>query len=286
VYLSAPFEGLPADAVVEHHPSRLILLHHGGRPDPGAPVAATISVLLFGGAETRFGVEKIAVRSTCAEASLPSIVRRLALGDVPTSIWWTEDLSRGTPLGSLITMGRQLLYDSRRWADLRHGFLALAPIAADPHGPDLADLNWRRLTPLRQALTHAILPLDALVPAALPLRVRCVRSERALAWLLVGWFAGRLGWTGDAEWPVAIEDQPDGDALLVVSLGDGAITATMTAQQVLMEYRGREAPFSMAVPHESDADAVAAELRSLTYDAGLRDALAALAARATSARSL
>ena len=77
VNLSAPIEGLPIDDVAERHPSRLILLHHGGRPDPGAPVGATISILLFGTAGARFGVEEIAVRSTCAEASLPSIVRRL-----------------------------------------------------------------------------------------------------------------------------------------------------------------------------------------------------------------
>jgi hypothetical protein len=42
----------------------------------------------------------------------------------------------------------------------------------------------------------------------------------------------------------------------------------------------------MAVPHESEAEAVAAELRSLTYDSDLRDALAALAARLTSSGSL
>ena len=198
VNLSAPIEGLPIDDVAERHPSRLILLHHGGRPDPGAPVGATISVLLFGTAGARFGVEEIAVRSTCAEASLPSIVRRLALGDVPTSIWWTEDLSASVPLEALVTMGRQLLYDSRRWADLRRGFLALAPLAAHPHGPDLADLNWRRLMPLRNALTHAVATmaatLDAPRRAPLAWRIRHRGGERALAWLLAGWFAARLGW--------------------------------------------------------------------------------------------
>ena len=290
VDLSAPLEGVPIDEVIERHPSRLIRLHHGGRPDPGAPVGATISVLLFDTAGARFGVEEIAVRSSCADASLPSIVRRLALGDIPTSIWWTEDLSHSTPLEALVTMGRQLLYDSRRWADLRRGFLALAALAAHPHGPDLADLNWRRLTPLRQALAHAVVaigaPLDALDPRALGLRVRHGRNERALAWLLAGWFCARLGWTANDEWPVTIEEQPDGEAILTVSLGAGAITATMTAQHVLVDYNGRVAPFSMAVPHESEAEAVAAELRSLTYDSGLRDALAALAARLTSSGSL
>jgi glucose-6-phosphate dehydrogenase assembly protein OpcA len=290
VNLSAPIEGLPIDEVVERHPSRLILLHHGGRPEPGAPVGATISVLLFGPIGARFGVEEIAVRSTCAEASLPSIVRRLALGDVPTSIWWTEDLSAGTPLEALVTMGRQLLYDSRRWADLHRGFLALAPLALHPHGPDLADLNWRRLLPLRQALTHAVQtmipPADARDQRGLALRVRHRRDERALAWLLAGWFASRLDWTAAREWPVTFDEQPGGDDVLIVSIADGAITATLDAQRVQVECRGPVAPFSMAVPRENEADAVAAELRSLTHDSSLREALAALAARVTASKSL
>ena len=290
VNLAAPIEGLPIDDVVERHPSRLILLHHGGRPAPGAPVGATLSILLFGPIGARFGVEEIAVRSSCAEASLPSIVRRLALGDVPTSIWWTEDLSRGTPREALITMGRQLLYDSRRWSDLRRGFLALVPLAEHPHGPDLADLNWRRLLPLRQALTHAVQtmipPSDARDPRRLAVHVRHRRDERALAWLLAGWFAARLGWTTADKWPATIEERPDGDEVLSVSLADGEITATLDAQRVQVECRGPVAPFSMAVPHESEADAVAAELRSLTNDSGLREALAALAARVTSSESL
>ena len=81
---------------------------------------------------------------------------------------------------------------------------------------------------------------------------------------------------------MTIDEQASGEDLLTVSLGEGAITATMDAQRVLVEYGSRVAPFSIAVPHESEADAVAAELRSLTYDTGLRDALAALAAHAVS----
>ena len=81
-------------------------------------------------------------------------------------------------------------------------------------------------------------------------------------------------------------EQPKGDDVLIVTLADGTITATLDAQHVLVECRGGAAPFSIAVPHESEADAVAAELRSLTHDSALREALAALAARFTSARSL
>ena len=64
------------------------------------------------------------------------------------------------------------------------------------------------------------------------------------------------------------------------------VTATMNGHRVLVKYRGRVAPFSIAVPREADADAIAAELRSLGHDVALHDALASLARRFTSSRSV
>ena len=48
---------------------------------------------------------------------------------------------------------------------------------------------------------------------------------------------------------------------------------------MLVRYKTRIAPLSLAVPHETEADAVAAELRTLTADLALRDTLVALARR-------
>lgn len=289
VDLGAPVEAVPVDDVARRHPSRVILLYHGGHGDLSSPLGATITVLVFGEPPMRFGVEEIAVRSACAEASLPSIVRRLALGDVPTSIWWTEDLSRATPLQSLVTMGRQLVYDSRHWRDVRAGVLALAPILARPDPPDLADLNWRRLWPMRQALTQALAPANAKIQVgSIRLRIHHRPGDAALAWLLAGWFGARLDWTG-TDWPVAIEEARRGDEVLAAAIGgDDAsdVTATMNGHRVLVKYRGRVAPFSIAVPREADADAIAAELRSLGHDVALHDALVSLARRFTSSRSV
>lgn len=277
-------EGVPIDEVAERHPSRVILLLHGGNIDLRSPQAATITVLLVGKPPTRFGIEKIAVRSACAELSLPSIVRRLALGDVPTSIWVTDDLSRTTtPIRSLVAMARQLVYDSRRWRDVRGGVLALAPFVTGPDVPDLADLNWRRLTPMRLALTQALAPMNAAVKvASMRLRIRHRPGDGAMAWLIAGWFSSRLAWAGDAQWPTTIEEARRGDDIVSVSFGGdepGDITATMNGSRVLVKYREGVAPFSVAVPRESEADAVAAELRTLTADRCLRETLAALARR-------
>jgi glucose-6-phosphate dehydrogenase assembly protein OpcA len=290
VDLAAPVTRVPVDEVACRHPSRVILLHHGGEPDLCAPIGASVCILLAGPPTARFGVEQIAVRSACAEASLPSIVRRLALGDVPTSIWWTEDLSRTTPLEALVTLGRQLVYDSRDWHDARRGVLALAPVINHTHAPDLADLNWRRLTSMRQALTQALGPPVGPIDArAVRLRVRHRPGDETLAWLLIGWFASRLDWF-EGDLPATVEEHGDGDdPVLSVSIGgaDAAqLTATMDAHHVLVEYGSGMAQFSIASPHETDADAVAAELRNLTYDTALRDALAALARRFTSSGSL
>ena len=251
-------------------------------------MGASVCILLSGPPTARFGVEQIAVRSACAEASLPSIVRRLALGDIPTSVWWTEDVSRSTPLEALVTLGRQLVYDSRHWNDVRRGVLALAPVIGHRHAPDLADLNWRRLTPMRQALTQALAPpLGPIDARAVRLRVRHRPGDGALAWLLIGWFTSRLDWS-DADLPATVEEHAEEDAVLSVSIGAPEathITATMNGHHVRVEYEGGLAPFAIATLHETDADAVAAELRNLTYDTALRDALAALARRVISSGS-
>jgi glucose-6-phosphate dehydrogenase assembly protein OpcA len=290
VDLAAPVEQVPIEEVARRHPSRVILLHHGGQPDLSAPVGAVVSILLTGSPNARVGVEQIAVRSTCAEGSLPSIVRRLSLGDVPTSIWWTEDLSRSTPLEALVTMGRQLVYDSRHWHDVRRGVLALGPVIGHRYAPDLADLNWRRVTPMRQALTQALAPpLETIDARTVRLRVRHRPGDGALAWLLAGWFCSRLNWPPDADAPAAVEEHDAGGDVLSVSIAvNGAphLTATMDGHRVLVSYEGRTPPFSIAAPLEGEADAIAAELRNLSYDTALRDAVVALARLFTSSKSI
>src|SRR5271156_4872342 len=147
-----PLDGVGVVEVAARHPARIIVLAHSrGEPDCAAKIAAAVGILTFGSGEARHAVEQIAIRSRCTDASLPSIVRRLTLGDVPTSIWWTDDLSRSPLLTTLVTMGRQLVYDSRQWTDVPGGVSSVAALLNHPHAPNLADLSWRRLAPMRQA---------------------------------------------------------------------------------------------------------------------------------------
>src|SRR6266850_3077962 len=136
---------LPLDEVVARHPSRVILIQHDRAPQTAcAPTAVSVGIITFGPPHARYGVEQIVVQSACAEQSLPSIVRRLLRGDVPTSVWWTDDLSRTPPLDAIVEMARQLVYDSRGWRDVRQGVLAVARFLGRDRRLDLADLNWRR----------------------------------------------------------------------------------------------------------------------------------------------
>lgn len=279
VDLAAPVDGVPIDEVVLRCPVRVIMLHHTAQSTPCGPIGATISIYLFGPPGMRIGVEQIAVRSSCAEDSLPSVVRHLLLGDVPTTVWWADDLSRIAPFDAIVTMGHQLVYDSRQWRDIRRGMQALARLLSRPDAPDLADLNWRRLTPMRQALVQALAPAAGAAPNdALPLTVRYRPGDAALGWLLVGWVSSRLRWRPDADWAVTVEEAPHDDEMLSVSLGSN-VTARMNGHRVLVKYKTGVAPFSIAVPRDTAADTIASELRTSVRNDCLREAVVALAER-------
>ncbi len=268
---------LPIEGVIARHPSRLIVLEHeAGKEEPAAPFAAAVGIVVFGPTAARYGVEQIVVRSACAEASLPSIVRRFIRGDLPTSVWWTEDLSELPPLEALITMGRQLIYDSRDWRDVRASVRALAPIVA-ANRVDLADVNWRRLAPLRRALGQTSSGHAAAALAGAPVRIAHRDGEAALAWLLAGWLlAGRDQPAAGAALPELTASGSKEDVLLATVEREGTtLTAALTDRSVVVSKGG--APLRVGVAVEDRAEAIAAELRTLAQDSVLHEALTALA---------
>jgi glucose-6-phosphate dehydrogenase assembly protein OpcA len=283
VDLEAPLRDALVVEVACGHPSRVVLLVHA-RSDLECrpPLAAAVGILTFGPAEARHAVEQIAVRSQGVEHSLPSIVRRLVLGDLPTSVWWTEDLSQAPPLVALATMGRQFVYDSRQWRDVRAGISTLAGLLEQPHAPDLADLNWRRLTPLRQGVSRGLAAAGA--RRDLPrLRVQLQHApgEEALACLMLGWLTSRLERRSKRELTVTLRQGAGTNHRLAVSIGTddaGLITATMSEHQVEVTSASDQV-LLRAVPAERDADAIAAELWRLGHDVGLIDAVRAAHAR-------
>jgi glucose-6-phosphate dehydrogenase assembly protein OpcA len=264
--------GLPLDEVAARHPSRTIVLEHCQRNGLDKGFAAGVGIVTFGPAASRYGVERIVVRSACPEAPLLSILRRLVRGDVPTSVWWTEDLSDGPPFDPLLTVGRQLVYDSRGWSDVRRGLAAIRPLA-DNRRVDLADLNWRRLTPMRRALVHARGPVKGEGWRNLAIHISHAPGESAIAWLLDGWLRAERPGSQSQVTIQASRDSGD-EAILTVTAGDA--TATLTARSADVSSPSAP-PLVVAARQESHADAVAAELRSLSPDLVLLAAIRALA---------
>jgi glucose-6-phosphate dehydrogenase assembly protein OpcA len=274
-------EGLPLDEVVARHPSRVVLIEHERDRATCAPLAAGVGVVAFGPPHARYGVEHIAVQSACADASLPSILRRLVRGDLPTSVWWAEDLSQVAPVEAIVAMGRQFVFDSRQWRHVDRGVLALAPLVGR-RGLDLADLNWRRLSPLRQALLHGVRSMRSDDLRHATIRLVYHPGEGALAWLLVGWLSARLEWPSLGT-PTLEEARHGDDVLAILITGEADdVTATLSPHHVVVRHRSGP-PFSIAVPHESEADAVAAELRTLPRDVCLNDTFSALLRRFSAA---
>lgn len=264
---------LPIEQVAARHPSRVIVIEHCDDPQATAPTAAAVGVLLFGPDSARYGVEQIVVRSACPDAALLSILRRFVRGDMPTSVWWTEDLSAQTPNDPLLIVGRQLVYDSRKWRDVRRGIRTVAALAADAR-VDVADLNWRRLAAVRDAIAHV---RGAQAPAAwrtAPTRVAHAPSHAALAWLAAGWLSAEHR-GGDVSTIDVAEDVHAAETLRI-TIGD--LGCALTERAVTVTAAGIGVPIQLVVSVETNAEAIAAELRSLSPDAGLAASIAALAA--------
>ena len=186
-------------------------------------------------------------------------------------MWWTEDLSDGPPFDPLLTIGRQLLYDSRHWKDVSRGLAAVLPLT-DNRRVDLADLNWRRLAPMRRALVDVRGPLAAVAWRGVTVTVRYAPGETAIASLLAGWLRGERR-TDPIRVDVAPLPKGDADAILTVTTDD--VTATQSPRGVDVTPASAP-PFVVAAAKESDADAIAAELRALSPDGALLSALRAL----------
>ena len=164
--LASPPAGIPIEGVASHHPARVILLHHD--PDaPGAqlPLAAqrrrpdlwpTRSAL-------RRRANRHPVRLQRGRAALnrpPADARRRAhvrlvdggfLGDASAGA--ARDDGTAARLRQPALARRP---SGRTCADAAADGRVAPCTSASAARPDLADVNWRRLTPVRQALVHAI----------------------------------------------------------------------------------------------------------------------------------
>jgi hypothetical protein len=141
------------------------------------------------------------------------------------------------------------------------------------------------LEPLRRALVRGLRDLNRAGATPTRIQVRHHPRDAARAWLIVGWLGSRVGPLG-ARHPITILDRDETVAEpLSVSIdydGESTLSAEMDDSRILVKGTSAAVPFSVHLPLESIAEAVAAELRGLGRDPALVDAIREAHQRLTS----
>jgi len=289
--------------IVEHHPSRVLMLV-GEAAASGEDLEAYVSALCHLGERGRQVCSEHVVISARDEARrrLPSAVRPLVLGDLPTALWWEG----GDPPGlagdlfrELADMASQVVFDSFGWRDPARGLAATATWAAGADASaGISDLAWTRLASWRSLIGQALDP--SVAPGALATlhEVELTHGPDAAsqAWLLGAWLASRLGWrleggrsTGAAgsEWHFAGRGAPvrvvtsgtePGDALRVAlrwgpSDRPEQVSVVRSAEDRLELVGDGAARTAVVLPQRSRAALVARELPDLGRDPVYRRSL-------------
>ncbi len=242
-----------------------------------------------------------------AARRLPSAVRGLLIGDLPTALWWAtpEPPPRaGELFMELADLADQVIYDSLGWPEPTRHLVATANWATgDRVRQAVSDVAWRRLKLWRRLLTQAMDP--AVAPGILE-TIREVTVEHGphamtQGWLLADWLALRLHWHpvegwvavgSEAAWqfhaphgivPIAIRRLSEGETEIqsVRIVGTiGGRSATISCTNV---GPGRLAVTSDVAPGvvrtlstlpQSRADLVARQLPDLARDPLFRECLA------------
>jgi len=167
------------------------------------------------------------------------------------------------------------------WRDVRAGVRAVQE-GIEGFRVDVADLNWRRLAGVRDALRHVTrnAAVDHLRDTRL--KIAYAPGEAALGWLLGGWIAAQLRLA--PETAPQVDERSDLNAIVTLSVGDAPVPLVAATEDEVRVTPPSAPPYVKGVRRESRADAIAAELRSLSTDAALRNTIRALV-RLTSAAS-
>lgn len=194
------------------HPSRTIILLPGGPLDQEDLRVWHRTACTLGPDHDQVvcGEQIVLAARDHAIGYLPSLTDQLMLTDLPAFLWWVGDLPsvHQALFERLAAMADRLIVDSSGFASLGTSLVRLEQIARRRHHPCApSDLNWARLTPLRELITQFF---DA--PAARPFLARlddvaitfsgASGAGAAQAALLVGWLARQLGWQRDGEPPI------------------------------------------------------------------------------------
>lgn len=254
--------------IARRHPARVVLIAHCRPPSEAALGAMNAGLLLFdeGADAPRYGVEVVSLVAACADASLPSIVRSLLRGGVPTSLWVGGDLSTARPAAALLEGADQIVFSSAPFVDPLRGFSALAALLTSAQPPVLVDLAWRELAAFRAALLSGLegRPSTQAI-AAEDVTIAHGADRAAAAWLLWSWLGHTLAWPDGAPRGVQPSGEPGALRLRIASPA-GALTVDDHGDHMTVQ-DGAGRTFDAGTRAEAFADAVADSLLVLDRDA-------------------
>jgi glucose-6-phosphate dehydrogenase assembly protein OpcA len=186
------------------HPCRIILVGHG-ETEPRATVSASCRPPSDGRGPVCWEEIHLGGARTALDRIM-SAARGLVIPNLPVQVWWPSEIDFASPLfEQTVEIGDRIIVDSSRFADPLKALAAYADRAEEERGAvGFVDLAWRRIEPWRLLLAQFFDPpvdrqllnyIEAVLVRYHPTRAGGGLAE---ALLLVGWLAGRLGWTPPA----------------------------------------------------------------------------------------
>lgn len=290
--------------LVEHHPSRTILVRAEPGPDTPSLAAEVVTRCRVDRPQVCFEQIILHARGSSVE-QLSSAVASLLLRDLATYLWWPDDIPEQSELlRRLVALCDGVIVDSAQFAAPASALPTLLDLLRQHQSGAVADLQWARLSgwrditaqffdgPARRGFLDGITSVEATVRA----------GERpglpGAGLLYVAWLAACLKWrleagpaptTGAGEFtlragdrPVAVRlraaphDETEGDQLIAVSLhatmpdrtAEFAITCAALDQVTtrVAEVGMPAVERTMRLPAPTDAAALAQLLAHLRRD--------------------
>ncbi|MDQ2903393.1 MAG: glucose-6-phosphate dehydrogenase assembly protein OpcA [Ktedonobacteraceae bacterium] len=202
--------------------ARVVILILDHSANPVDPVSAWLTLRSFPVISdiTRHTFEQITVLlNDSAMRYAANIIQPLLKPDLPAYLWWIGDPpADSTAFNRLATSSSRVIVDSATFFYPEQSICVLTDLLQSAPYCALSDLNWERLTPLRQLVAqffdtaeyrpyldgiHSIEIAHTVAFPGTPAYTEqgAISSEPMCALLLVGWLKERLGWkfTADTE---------------------------------------------------------------------------------------
>jgi glucose-6-phosphate dehydrogenase assembly protein OpcA len=186
--------------LAEHHPSRTLLV----RAEPGAAVPSLAADVV-----TRCRIDRPQV---CFEQivlhahgsiveQVSSAVASLLLRDLPTYLWWPDDIREQSELlRRLVVLCDGVIVDSSTFAESTASLPTLLSLFHQQPSTEVADLQWARLSGWRDSTAQFFDSattrqyLDGITQVEVDVRAGDRPGVPGAGLLYVAWLAGRLGW--------------------------------------------------------------------------------------------